>query len=51
MSLELVINGMSLDCNSLAEAELAITALILRKVTINKDGKRMKPVVNFEEAE
>ncbi len=44
------INGFNLGCDSIVEAEALLSAFLLSKVSINKDGKKFIPVVKFEEA-
>ena len=51
MGLELIINGLSLDCNDVTDAKRIIAAIVLSKVIINSNGKKLIPVISFKEDE
>ena len=49
--MELMINGFAIPAATIAEAEALIGILVLRKVSINANGKKLIPVVQFKEVE
>ena len=49
--MELMINGIAIPAATITEAEALIAILVLRKVSINANGKKLIPVVQFKEVE
>ncbi len=49
--MELCINGITIPAESMEEMKALIAIYVLRKISINANGKKLIPVVNFKEVE
>ena len=45
----LIINGMTFDCHSVAEAEALLAMYLAQKIKTVCSGKKLVPVVTFKE--